>query len=1467
MKHLIHLTTLLTCFFGGNLRAQQIFYSNDFESNITGWTNGNLSNTCQSYSSGSSSWSLGNTCGGAPITFSSTALGIPNDGTYGPENSWMSTPDITSTNASISVDFDSWTSNEAGFPCYYDVEYIEITFNNGLTWTPIHGNIPLLHNLTEDKTWRHFSLPIVVPVNTNFRIRFRMDTGDDYSDLSSYGWFIDNLEIGTVYNFGFTKVDPLCSNSTNGKITFENILGGLAPFSYSIDGGTSFSNNPQFANLPKGTYSLVIKDATNLISIAKTVTLSEATSVMASIVSVNPSAICEGALTQLSAYTEPEYTYQWKQNGQDIPGMTAATYAASEQALYSVQTSKNGCTATSLPFSLNVYNNPVPTYATNPTCINQSTGSILVTLADASTETFQYSIDDGTTYQPASTFNNLSVGSYALRVQSINGCNSLPVQVVVNPLNDQTLPEVVTKNISLMLNPSGNASIDVASINNGTWDNCGIAGMEVSQSDFTVANIGQNSVWLKAWDFYGNRDSALAIVTITANTLPIVQAKNITVYLTENSTVSISASDIDNGSSNYAGLTISTSTFNCATLGANEVILTATGVDGDVVQATSTVTVVDSIAPKVFTKNMTLYLSNGAASITQADIDNGSNDACGNVTFSISQNTFTTSNTGDNIVTLTVTDMSGNASQATALVTVVNSPVAIAKNITVYLDQNSNATITAADIDNGSANFASLSISKNTFNCSNIGTNEVTLTATGFNEESAQSIAIVTIVDNIAPVVLTKNIAVFLSNGTVTINPADIDNGSSDACTSITLSLNTSSFTGSNIGDNIVELTATDANGNTAIGTAVVSILNNPSPVALAKNITVYLDQNATATISASSINNGSTNYIDLQVSKSTFNCNSIGANQVTLTAIGSNGSTSQAIAIVTVRDTIAPKVLTKNITVYLNNGAASVSAADINNGSNDACGIASLTVSSNTFSCSNLGQYTLTLTATDVNGNTSSAPAIITVKGAYIVPNTMAAVQVEQQGIVSWKNIPATADGQSSAITNTSSSLLSSMINIYSVGGNLTNNTCDGMGVYGGSTSGCNNTTDFKNRTINKDQKISIKLSNSAIGISGMAFSTAYSGRVTITGKRNGTKVVSFTKLMTANVVDTFDFTGSCALRGICVVDEIEYTLADNNNSYNWNNYRRWIGHGHGHRKCYGDYQDENDDEDDDDEDFDDCQNANTNCGITVKNPILFVKPRLECGLDASTCTESIGKFVAMSDTIKTSNSTVNSCGLNSDGNFYTGSPRLTTGAKRLIVGYDKKGCPAAWEVSMQCGIRSIKQGRYANKAQLPLGSNTNKYTFTVTGVDANGQYITGIRKHRTTGVVTSIRWRVSEYYQRVWVSAYETVSMTKNEEPEEDETIISADESPLSMASDEMILSVYPNPTNSVFTIDLNTPTDETVSIQLFDITGKLVEEVAGAPAHQSVSIGSSLKAGVYICMVKQGNTLHTIKISKIN
>jgi hypothetical protein len=106
-------------------------------------------------------------------------------------------------------------------------------------------------------------------------------------------------------------------------------------------------------------------------------------------------------------------------------------------------------------------------------------------------------------------------------------------------------------------------------------------------------------------------------------------------------------------------------------IGVTTVTFTAKDRNNNTGTASFTITVTDNEAPKVITKPVTVTLVNGAAGILPSSINNGSFDNCGAVTLAASKTNFTCADIGINKVTLTVTDLYGNAASAIALVTVI----------------------------------------------------------------------------------------------------------------------------------------------------------------------------------------------------------------------------------------------------------------------------------------------------------------------------------------------------------------------------------------------------------------------------------------------------------------------------------------------------------------------------------------------------------------------------------------------------------------------------------------------------------------------------------------------------------------------------------------------------------------------------------------------------------------------------
>ncbi len=492
-----------------------------------------------------------------------------------------------------------------------------------------------------------------------------------------------------------------------------------------------------------------------------------------------------------------------------------------------------------------------------------------------------------------------------------------------------------------------------------------------------------------------NTTCTFLVIVGEDNIPPTAICQDITIELGENGLVSITPDDIDNGSFDNCGdvLTfINTTAFNCEDIGENTVFLTVRDDNNNISICSAIVTVVDNLAPIALCQNITIDLDeNEQAVITANDINNGSTDNCEIADISIDITTFGCDNAGENEVILTIEDTSGNISTCTAIVTVNDtiSPTAICQNLTVSLDQNGLATITADEVNNGSFDNCgeiTTTIDIDSFDCTQLGDNNVTLTVTDANGNTDTCIAIVTVNNALSTTAICQDITINLDqNGLATITADDVDGGSFNNCGNITTSINVNSFDCTSVGDNIVILTVTDDNNNTFTCESTVTVNDITPPTALCQNILITLDQNGLATIEAMDIDNGSFDACGISetiIDITNFDCSNIGDNIVTLIVTDTNGNTASCQATVTVLNaTETPTAICENIIISLDtDGMAYITPDDINDGITSNNCSTSVSIDIDTFDCDDLGQNEVTLTVVNESGETSTCVALVTV-------------------------------------------------------------------------------------------------------------------------------------------------------------------------------------------------------------------------------------------------------------------------------------------------------------------------------------------------------------------------------------------------------------------------------------------------------------------------------------------------------
>jgi len=176
----------------------------------------------------------------------------------------------------------------------------------------------------------------------------------------------------------------------------------------------------------------------------------------------------------------------------------------------------------------------------------------------------------------------------------------------------------------------------------------------------------------------------------------------------------------------------------------------------------------------------------------------------------------------------------------------------------------------------------------------------------------------------------------------------------------------------SDVGFFDVLVRAEDNNGNATECTVEIEVRDQEAPDCMVMDSTIYLDVNGVAALDSADLDDGSDDNcgiasIDLDIKS--FGCTDVdNPVTVTQTVVDVNGNSSTCTATVTVLDTINPICATMDITVQLDAaGVASIDSNAVDDGSSDACGIASIETDIRNFSCADVGSpITVTQTVTD---------------------------------------------------------------------------------------------------------------------------------------------------------------------------------------------------------------------------------------------------------------------------------------------------------------------------------------------------------------------------------------------------------------------------------------------------------------------------------------------------------------------
>lgn len=465
------------------------------------------------------------TCVGSTITLSSTGTNVTGQNWYmtgaTPATSTNATEDITYATAGTYTAYLVQDGSCGGTA----IDSVEITITNGPTVlttgtdpTCAANDGSITASATGGATPYTYSIDGGATTQTNGTFSglvagtYTIDV-TDANGCSNSDSFTLNTGAGSL-TVTSTGVDPSCAGG-DGTITISG-SNGVAPYTFSIDGGITFGNAGvnTFSGLTDGTYNVVVQDA-NGCQGTDVVTLVPGTATI-TVTTTNTDPSCgnsDGQINVNATGGASPYTYSID-GGANFVGTLSFTGLAVGSYDVVVEDA-NGCQGT---FTTTLSNTGGPTAAatgTNVSCNGLSDGTVTVN-ATGGTAPYTYSID-GTTFVSGATFSGVNAGTYTVYAQDAGGCQTTASVTVTEPTAVTHTASVTdascgSANGSITVTAGGGQSPYSYALNGGTPQSTGV-----------FSSLAGASYNVQVTDANGCTSSVTS-ETVTGGTAPTVTA-------------------------------------------------------------------------------------------------------------------------------------------------------------------------------------------------------------------------------------------------------------------------------------------------------------------------------------------------------------------------------------------------------------------------------------------------------------------------------------------------------------------------------------------------------------------------------------------------------------------------------------------------------------------------------------------------------------------------------------------------------------------------------------------------------------------------------------------------------------------------------------------------------------------------------------------------------------------------------
>jgi gliding motility-associated-like protein len=768
-----------------------------------------------------------------------------------------------------------------------------------------------------------------------------------------------------------SQTNVSCNGGSNGSATVA-VTGGAGGYTYSWSpsGGTAATAT----GLSAGIYTVTVTDANSCVT-TQSFTITQPTALSASTSQTNVSCNggSNGTATVVATGGVGSYTYSWAPSGgtgATATGLSVGTYTVTITDANSCQITRNFIITqpTALVASASAQ--------TNVSCNGGSNGSATVGVVGGTPGyTYSWAPSGGT----AATASGLSAGTYTVTVTDANSCTS-------------TQSFTITQPTALVASASSQTNV---SCNGG------------SNGSATVTATGGAGGYTYSWAPSGGTAATATglaagtyTVTVTdANSCVTTQSFTITqptaLIASASSQTNVACNGSASGSATVA-VTGGTGSYTYLWAPSGGTAATATGL----VAGSYTVTVTDAngcMATQSFTITQPTVLVASASAQTNVSCNGGSNGSAtvavtggaGGYTYSwlpTGGTAATATGLAEGTYTVTVTDANGCTASQSFTITQPTVLDGTTFKTDVSCNGGSNGTATVS-ITGGTGPYTYSWLPSGGTNATATGLVAGTYSVTVTDSNGCQITRTVVVAE---PTVL----------AVASTSQTDVSCvGSSDGQATVVISGGTAPYTyswspiggtaatASGLIAGTYTVTVIDANGcslNQTFTIGTVLDVTNPTIVAPADvNVTANTGCSATGVVLGVPV--VSDNCLVASFSSNAPSSFPVGTTVVTWTVVDGLGNTATATQNVVVQDVTPPTVNVQNITIALDNtGVTTITSSMVDNGSTDNCAIATITVSQDTFDCSNEGANVIVVTVTDIHGNSATSNVTVTITNAF---------------------------------------------------------------------------------------------------------------------------------------------------------------------------------------------------------------------------------------------------------------------------------------------------------------------------------------------------------------------------------------------------------------------------------------------------------------------------------------------------